>query len=227
MTTLFDLVTKPECYGFVDTLIVDWLRDDRWKFRHQIGLAKLLNKHRVKILVFLPNIVSFDQRCFDLLAGDNQNDDKFVPIHYLKRVEIDTRQFRSFMTTFVEWSRASSVIYRISDTSKGCERRADWYSRDYPGLLKDNFSLRKMTFFQDVGLYPPQVINPECLNYKAEVLAVQAALHRNKKAFRKCQKAVVALLGMRKNKVLNLNRDVFSIVINMVWSSCGLQVWIV
>jgi len=226
MTTLFDLITNPECHGDVDTLEVSWVKTDGWTFRHQIGLAKLLNKHRVKKLIFLPNIKPVEKYHLDLLAGDNQEDGKFVPIHYLRSIEIDTRQFRSFMTTFVEWSRASSVIYKMKDTYSECRRLADWYCSDYPGLLKSNFSLRKMIFVQVVGPTPYQIIKPENKTYKTSVETIQAALHRNWKAFQKCQKAVIVLLGLKKRKVVqSLDRDVFGMVIDMVWSNKGRRVW--
>jgi hypothetical protein len=221
MTTLLDLVTNPECHGDVDTLEVSWVKTDGWTFRHQIGLAKLLNKHRVKKLIFLPNIKPVGKYHLDLVAGDNQEDGKFVPIHYLRSVEIDTQQFCSFMTTFVEWSRASSVIYKIGEQFEHPQTQAAWYCSDYPGHLKSNFSLRKMTF-----LYKGKLTCPSKQIYRQDVQTVQAALRRNLLAFQKCQKAVIILIGLKKPKtVQSLDRDVFGMVIDMVWSNKGRRVW--
>lgn len=229
MTTLLDLVTNPECHGDVDTLVVDWLGhngviNDGWTFRHLIGLAKLLNKHRVKKLIFAINLKPASKYHLDLLAGDNPENGKFVPIHYLRSVEIDTRHFSSFMTSFVEWSRASSVTYRIDDTSLECQNQAAWLCGNYSALLRSNFSLRKMTFIQDISPNP-QIVEPSKQCYKRDVTAVQSALQRNLIAFEKCQKAIITLLSLRRKKLLNLHRDTFSMVIDMVWSTKGRRVW--
>lgn len=211
----------------VATLEIAYL-EESWQPVHSRALAEICHRLKVKDLYCLRYDV--EDAYYESLAKHSKSDRyQFLP--ELKMVEIFCTDVVTNFWDLIHNSNARKLIYRIQLLRN--EQPFDQMYRTnsilidvYDNNILDNYRIRELLFYLPGTTKP---VTYEEINATRKLTHKQATvlrvLKRNQRAFEKCVKAVVILLGIRKKRLSVLDRDSFSVVIGVLWKTRSTESW--
>lgn len=209
----------------IESLEVCGWRTVWWKNIHNIALAHLCNKFRVKRLVFSEDVVRTG--FYDHLAKHAKTME-FPYLPHLRTFDMDfSETTSSIIQRFVDKSKVTKVLCNMVDELDRDElmESCDFFLRSFDS---NNLHLREIRFWypwdSSVGSF--KVESGGILRLTPRLSKVLVMLERNQKAFQKCQKATLAILGLKRRPESRGYRDLLSLLASFVWSTKETKVWI-
>lgn len=229
MAYLLDVIDDVNKEGQVESLEVSGWYVNRWTNQHSIALAHICNKFRVQTLCLVYDWVPQMHRVdfYDVLIK-HATTSTFPHLPYLRNLEMEfSENPGGAIKCFINQSRVVKVTCHMQDELERDEllESCDFFLRLFDG---GNLCLREISFRYpwDPALSIINVESGDILRITPQLSKALVILERNKKAFLKCQMAIITFLGLKKRRDLHLNRDTCGLVVSMVWQTRGTKDWI-
>jgi hypothetical protein len=209
--------------GPIDRLNVIHWSSFGWIHVHNVALNDICQRLKVKELNF-----SYPEKHVDLdyylgMLASHANSQVFRSGHYPREI----RFMRTTIPAYEPWillTRARSFTWCFVGRWEGEEISARieefFFELTKLGTFGQNFHLREIWF---------EVPEKTQLAHKGDnpsSVIIQRYLDRNWKILQNCQKAIMILLGLKKRKELNIDRNVLKLIVDAVWETRATYVWI-
>jgi len=227
--TLVDFVCNLQVCE-VETLTVTEWNSSRWQKSHSFALMKVCHDLQVKRLSFSlgpPHITASDHFYSVLESyGSSRPIPNWLQLREI-RIVLNTTVYPPLWYHFLRCSCVRKMSWQVIRVR---HPRTVFDDILHSLALENNFHLQKLYFStecQENMLF--NQLSSLDFNLTKRGAEVANLLSRNCRAFEKCQKAIILLLGSSKLKSSRLfssvGRDAMSIVIFMVWETRGTKVW--
>jgi hypothetical protein len=211
----------------IQTLLIHSWRSVRF-YELSSGLANLCDRYKVRKLVY-SNVELNSNDVHLYLKRLKSHVVSDVPfLHHLREIEIayDVGNIRP-QQTIVSNSRVTSIKWTIDSLTDQGDKIIRVMNLFANRGYCDEFRLREIHFsynriYEGLNVSIERDNNLLC-EEKNDVLLM---LERNRNAFKKCQEATTTLLGLKRRREHRMYRDVWSLVVAVVWSTRGTKIWI-
>jgi len=228
---LVNLLKTKSCDPVVTLRVIGWDRDE-WQDEQTAGLIRVCHRHRVKHLLLAYTELKV-RTPYDMIEELGRMEGKCPFMPDLRSITVEGNGYSPVaeVMVFMMKSRVSKVTWillssfgdaDIAHCTDILRRRGEY------GTIADVPTLRNFMFYRQASANRGVAVRfrPDCDEYKEMV----AKIRINRRAFLKCQKAIVVLIGLKKQRIDKtfscLNHDMMRIVIDMVWETRGTKVWI-
>jgi hypothetical protein len=233
---LADYLSNAKHFGtHVEVLQVPRWLSSSWIDEHRIVLAHLCRLLKVKKLIFgdeMQDTTHAIEFLIMLKMASSNPTTSYPFLSDLKEIEI---MFIDECPLLWEMLHNSSVKRIDIDMNHVDATQAhivldevnDFLSELLVDTLANNFHLQEI-WVDFPWAYQPISFSLEesgVFTWSEQGEKVETYLKRNRKGWQKCLKATTILFGLRKQKILDIDRNVLKLVINMVWETRGTKVW--
>lgn len=221
------LTQKPD--HFAGTVVIRGWSKREWKDGHTLGMLRVCSLYDIRKIKMLGG----DENQSFLKLLKNVKTPRVSFLSHLHTIEVESGNYPPAIEVgkIMQVSRVAKITWKflkIKDSLhfvSECKRILK--TLEHFNLFESVSNLREFKFMvlrdETGGVFMP---------FKLDAIdtgMLGAHLKRNQRAFEKCQKVIITLLGLKKQKGGHLfhlvDRNVLKIVVNMVWETRGTAVW--
>ena len=196
-----------------------------------LGLMRVCYSFRVRHLHFMNKAIGDSDnlfKCLRLVVNPT-----YPFLHHLHTIDVEDNRCPPAVeiASIARRSRVVKITWKLLWTQSA--QYAEYCGSILRKLKESNVfsivsNLREFVFlvpsYASKGSFVPFI--PNCADW--DIPSEQ--LKRNRLVFERCQKAIIVLIGLRKQRIDKtfscLNHDMMRMILNMVWETRGTKVWI-
>lgn len=185
-----------------------------WKEVEMIGLSRVCARFGVQHL----RIICDSGSDMTLLEKEGRGKD-YVRLTKLRTVRIKGLASINAPLSMLARSTVGRLTWNLHSEYAPVSANGIIQALTWARLLSNNFALREVVLFHEDEDRVKGIIED---GYAKELKEI---LERNQTAHKRCQKAIIALLTLRRRREINASRDVMSVITGMVWETRGTVIW--